>query len=80
MRSRTRSRTGKNIDSGGEYFEGDKSYQVVSLSINVLKRKFGFFLDRPCIMEWHRTASTKKARNIPPTGTIMGRVFWDDKG
>jgi hypothetical protein len=35
------------IDSGGEYFEGGKSYYIVSLSINVLKRKFGFFLDRP---------------------------------
>jgi hypothetical protein len=35
-------------DSRGEYFEGDKSYLVVNFSINVLKRKFGFFLDRPC--------------------------------
>jgi hypothetical protein len=26
------------IDSGGEYFEGDKSYYIVSLSVNVLKR------------------------------------------
>jgi hypothetical protein len=32
------------INSGGDYFEGDKSYYVVSLSINV-KKKFGFFLD-----------------------------------
>jgi hypothetical protein len=37
------------IDSWGEYFEEDSSYEVVSLSINVLKRKFSFFLDRPCI-------------------------------
>jgi hypothetical protein len=37
------------IDSGGEYFEGDKSYEVVSLSINALKRKFTFLLDRPRI-------------------------------
>jgi hypothetical protein len=38
--SKTCSRTGKNVESnGGEYFEGDKSYKVVSLSINVLKIK-----------------------------------------
>jgi hypothetical protein len=36
------------MDSGGEYFEGDKSYYVVGLSINVLKRKL--FSDRPHII------------------------------
>jgi hypothetical protein len=35
------------INSGGEYFEGDKSYYVVSLAINVLKNSF--FLGRPYI-------------------------------
>jgi hypothetical protein len=33
-----------------QMFEGDKCYSVVSLSINVLKRKFGCFLDSPRIV------------------------------